>query len=323
MRKTNKELEQIALQIRRDIVEMIYKAQTGHPGGSLSATEILIALYFEIMGETDRFFLSNGHVCPALYAVMAEKGMIEKSLLDSYSNLNSPLQGHPERTKLEVIMNTSGPLGLGLAQAAGYAAIKKDSFVYCMTSDGEHDEGNHWEAVNFAAKYELGNLIQFIDRNRIQIEGTVEVGNIFPLGTWYAERMHVYYTDEKGLKKPIWFASYGIGPTRVMGTLVEVSHDDKGIIWYPQIAPFDIHLVELPGGNGKEIYEKLKENNIDVLWDDRDVAPGEKFADADLIGIPVRLVVSERNGDKIEWKERTTDASELLDFDEVIKRLKK
>ena len=180
MRKTNKELEQIALQIRRDIVEMIYKAQTGHPGGSLSATEILIALYFEIMGETDRFFLSNGHVCPALYAVMAEKGMIEKSLLDSYSNLNSPLQGHPERTKLEGIMNTSGPLGLGLAQAAGYAAIKKDSFVYCMTSDGEHDEGNHWEAVNFAAKYELGNLIQFIDRNRIQIEGTVE--EIMPLG---------------------------------------------------------------------------------------------------------------------------------------------
>jgi len=156
-----------------------------------------------------------------------------------------------------------------------------------------------------------------------KIEGTVEVGNIFPLGTWYAERMHVYYTDEKGLKKPIWFASYGIGPTRVMGTLVEVSHDDKGIIWYPQIAPFDIHLVELPGGNGKKIYEKLKENNIDVLWDDRDVAPGEKFADADLIGIPVRLVVSARNGDKIEWKERKTDASELLGFDEVIKRLKK
>jgi prolyl-tRNA synthetase len=164
-----------------------------------------------------------------------------------------------------------------------------------------------------------------------KFEKTVEVGNIFPLGTWYAERMHVYYTDEKGLKKPAWFASYGIGPTRVMGTLVEVSHDDHGIIWNDAIKPFDVHLVELPGGNGKEVYGKLQEEGIDVLWDDRDVPPGEKFADADLIGIPVRLVTSERtrstspgqDGDKIEWKERTSENSELLSFEEVIKKLKK
>ncbi|KKR43215.1 hypothetical protein A2434_01215 [Candidatus Woesebacteria bacterium RIFOXYC1_FULL_41_14] len=152
-------------------------------------------------------------------------------------------------------------------------------------------------------------------------EKTVEVGNIFPLGTWYAERMHVYYTDEKGLKKPVWFASYGIGPTRVMGTLVEVSHDDRGIIWNKAVAPFNIHLLELPGGNGKDIYEKLKEKGVDALWDDRDVPPGEKFADADLIGIPVRLVTSERNGDKVEWKERNSEELELLSIDEVLKRL--
>ena len=156
-----------------------------------------------------------------------------------------------------------------------------------------------------------------------KIEGTVEVGNIFPLGTWYAERMHVFYTDEKGLKKPAWFASYGIGPTRVMGTLVEVSHDDRGIIWYPQVAPFDVHLLELPGGAGKEIYEKLKDAGIDVLWDERDVPPGEKFADSDLIGIPVRLVTSARTEGKIEWKERTREATELLTFDEVVKKLGK
>jgi transketolase len=174
------ELLEIAKRVRRDTIEMIYKAQTGHPGGSLSATEVLVALYFGIMEEGDHFFLSNGHVCPALYAVMAEKGLIEKSSLDSYASLGSPLQGHPERTRLKGIENTSGPLGLGLAQAAGYAVWKKDSFVYCMTSDAEHDEGNHWEAVNFAAKYKLSNLIQFIDRNRVQIEGTVE--EIMPLG---------------------------------------------------------------------------------------------------------------------------------------------
>jgi len=174
------ELQEIALKVRRHIIEMIYKAGSGHPGGSLSATEVLVALYFGAMEDGDHFFLSNGHVCPALYAVMAEKGMISKDDLQTYTELGSPLQGHPERTKLKGIMNTSGPLGLGLAQAAGYAAIKKDSFVFCMTSDGEHDEGNHWEAVNFAAKYNLENLIQIIDRNRIQIEGTVE--EIMPLG---------------------------------------------------------------------------------------------------------------------------------------------
>lgn len=154
-----------------------------------------------------------------------------------------------------------------------------------------------------------------------KMEGLVEVGNIFPLGTWYAERMHVYYTDEKGLKKPVWFASYGIGPTRVMGTLVEVSHDDKGIIWYPQVAPFDCHLIELPGGSGKKIYDELTKAGIDVLWDDRKVSAGEKFGDADLIGIPVRLVVSEKTGDKIEFKERASDKSELLSLETGISRL--
>ena len=149
----------------------------------------------------------------------------------------------------------------------------------------------------------------------------IEVGNIFPLGTWYAERMRVYFADEKGLKKPVWFGSYGIGPTRVMGTLVEVSHDDKGIVWHSQVAPFAVHLVELPGGKGKELYEKLVKEGIDVLWDDREVSAGEKFGDADLIGIPVRLVVSEKTGDKIEWKERTSDRTELLTFEEVIKKL--
>jgi len=158
-----------------------------------------------------------------------------------------------------------------------------------------------------------------------KLEKTVEVGNIFPLGTWYSERMRVFYTDEKGLKKPVWFASYGIGPTRVLGTLVEVSHDDRGIIWPKAVAPFQAHLLEI--GNWKletpasEIYHKLSDAGIDVLWDDRELPPGQKFADADLIGIPVRLVLSARNGDKIEWKERNSDEIKLLDLDEVLKRL--
>lgn len=180
MTRTAVDLQQIALQVRRDVVEMIHIAESGHPGGSLSAVEILVALYFEILEENDKFFLSNGHVCPVLYSVLAEKGLIDKKLLSSYTELDSPLQGHPERGRLPEIEITSGSLGMGLAQAAGYAVANRFDYVYCMTSDGEHDEGNHWEAVNFAAKYKLKNLIQIVDKNGIQIEGTVE--EIMPLG---------------------------------------------------------------------------------------------------------------------------------------------
>jgi transketolase len=173
-------LKEVSKSVRKDILEMVYKAGSGHPGGSLSAVELLVAIYFDVLQEGDRFFLSNGHICPALYSVMAEKELIDKSLLGTYTELDSPLQGHPERVRLKGIENTSGPLGLGLAQAAGFAAVKKDSLIYCMTSDGEHDEGNHWEAVAFASKYKLGNLIQIVDKNGIQIEGTTE--QIMPLG---------------------------------------------------------------------------------------------------------------------------------------------
>lgn len=152
---------------------------------------------------------------------------------------------------------------------------------------------------------------------------SIEVGNIFPFGTYYSERMKVYYTDKDGRKKPVFFGSYGIGSTRAMGTLVEVSHDEKGIIWYPQVAPFDVHLIELPGSKGADkISEKLTKAGIEVLWDDRDLGAGEKFADADLIGIPVRLVISPKTGGKVEWKGRTSHEVELLDPDEVVERLK-
>ncbi len=150
----------------------------------------------------------------------------------------------------------------------------------------------------------------------------VEVGNIFPFGTWYAERMRTYFTDKDGTKKPIHFASYGIGCSRILGTLVEVSHDDKGIIWFPQVSPFNVHLIELPGAkNPKDIYEKLEADGVEVLWDDRKVGAGEKFADADLIGIPVRLVISRETGDKVEWKNRASGNTELISLKEAINRL--
>ena len=191
----------------------------------------------------------------------------------------------------------------------------EDTFYYCDKCDFAQNK------EIFAGK--TGDICPKCRKGYIkEADKTVEVGNIFPLGTWYAERMRVYFIDRDGGKKPVWFGSYGIGPTRVMGTWVEVSHDDRGVIWNRAISPFDVHLIELPGGSGKDTYEKLKKEGIDVLWDDREVSPGEKFSDADLIGIPVRLVVSTKTGDKIEYKERGSEKSELLGFDEVVRKLR-
>ena len=190
----------------------------------------------------------------------------------------------------------------------------EDTIFYCDSCDwGENKE---------IFKGQEGEICPSCKKGKVVKSSAIEVGNIFPLGTWYAERMRVYYADDKGMKKPVWFASYGIGPTRTMGAWVEVSHDDKGIIWNKAMAPFDVHLIELPGAkNTKKIYEDMKAEGVDVLWDDRKTGAGEKFADADLIGIPVRIVISDKTGDKIEFKRRDSDKTEMLSFEELVKRL--
>jgi len=196
MKHLQNKLDEVALQVRKDLMEMIYKAGSGHPAGSLSAVEILVALYFEIMEDGDTFFLSNGHVCPAWYSVLIEKGMIDRDLLDTYVKIGSPLQGHPEKKWLSLVQNTSGPLGLGLAQAVGYAkALKMDNkkdYVYVMCSDAEHEEGNHWEAVLLGSQFKLDNLIVFVDRNRIQIETVTD--QIAPIGS-LADKYRVFGWD--------------------------------------------------------------------------------------------------------------------------------
>ncbi|MEK7061344.1 MAG: transketolase [Patescibacteria group bacterium] len=187
MVKNSNDLPKIATQVREDIIKMLLEAGSGHTAGSLSMTDILVALYFGIMHhdpknpnwkDRDRLVVSNGHTCPALYAVLARSGYFPVQKLKTYAKLGSSLQGHPEREKLPGLETTSGPLGCGLAQASGMAlASRMDNSrfrVFCTVSDAEHDEGNHWEAVLFAAKYKLSNLTLIIDRNNIQIEGHTE-----------------------------------------------------------------------------------------------------------------------------------------------------
>ena len=189
---TTEELQKKAKEIRIDIIKMLQKSGSGHSGGSLGAVDILVALYFGIMQhdpknpsweERDRLIVSNGHICPALYATLAHAGYFPLNELKTLRKLGSKLQGHPVRGTLPGIETSSGPLGCGLAQAAGIAyAARMDGCrfrVYCITSDGEHDSGNHWEAVMFAGKYKLSNLTMFVDRNNIQIDGFTE--DVMPL----------------------------------------------------------------------------------------------------------------------------------------------
>lgn len=188
------ELEKISNQIRQNVISMIYQAGSGHPGGSLGMADIFTALYFEILKhdpqnpedpERDRLVLSNGHICPVQYASLALAGYFPLEDLQTLRKFSSGLQGHPQRKFLPGIETTSGPLGCGLSQACGMAWVGKHDHknwkVYCLMSDAEQDEGNIWEAVMFANKYKLNNLIAVIDRNNIEVDGTVE--QVMPLGS--------------------------------------------------------------------------------------------------------------------------------------------
>lgn len=174
------------------------------------------------------------------------------------------------------------------------------------------------EVLNDKTLSELG-----VSREELTETKTAEVGNIFNFGRQKAKDLGLTFMSSEGEEVPVWMGSYGIGITRVMGVIVEKFSDDGGIIWPEAVAPYKVHLVNIKAEDkAKEAYEKLVENNIEVLWDDRDTGAGEKFSDADLIGIPYRLVVSERTGDKIELKKRSSDKTELLNLEEVIEKVR-
>lgn len=149
---------------------------------------------------------------------------------------------------------------------------------------------------------------------------TIELGHVFKLGTVYSEKMKAVFTDSDGKQKLIIMGCYGIGMTRALAASVEMSHDERGIIWSREIAPFTVHLISLPGGEDKaqDLYQKLWAQGVEVLWDDRDVAAGIKFADCDLIGLPYRLVVSQKTGDQVEVRRRSESTSVLMGFDEAL-----
>ncbi len=153
-------------------------------------------------------------------------------------------------------------------------------------------------------------------------EKAVEVGNIFTLGTKFSQPLGLKYTNEQGQEQDVFMGSYGIGPGRVMGTVVEVYHDKKGIIWPESIAPFQVHLIDLRENKDDKVYQILQKNKIEVIYDDRDRSAGIKFNDADLMGMPNRLVLSDKLGDKIELKRRDSEEVSLYTQMEVVEILK-
>jgi transketolase len=187
-----KDLEEKATEIRELIIESLLEAGSGHSAGPLGMADIFSAFYFHILNhdpknpgwdKRDRLVLSNGHICPVRYAAMALSGYFPLDELKTLRKINSRLQGHPHRTALPGVETTSGPLGEGVSQAIGIALAlkmdKKNYRVYCVTSDGEHQEGNTWEAAMFAGKNRVDNLTLIIDRNNIQIDGFTE--DVMPL----------------------------------------------------------------------------------------------------------------------------------------------
>ncbi|PIR82830.1 prolyl-tRNA synthetase [Candidatus Kaiserbacteria bacterium CG10_big_fil_rev_8_21_14_0_10_59_10] len=239
---------------------------------------------------------------------------------------------------IEAYMRVFTRVGIGedtfVTFASGGAFTKFSHEFQTVTETGEdviyvHREKRlaiNEEVLNDETLRELG-----VTREELQKVNTAEVGNIFNFGTQKSEDLGLVFKDEKGVSTPVWMGSYGIGVTRLMGLLVEKFSDEKGIVWPEEVAPLSVHLVSLAGGSSEvekeaeRVYELLAEHGIEVLFDDRDVRAGEKFADSDLIGIPLRLVVSEKSMAEggVEMTTRANGASSLVPESNLIERIKK
>ncbi|MFA5008769.1 MAG: transketolase [Candidatus Omnitrophota bacterium] len=240
MEQKTKYLKNKANEIRKLIVEMLAKAKSGHPGGSLSSTDIIACLYFEVMRhdpknpswpDRDRFHLSKGHCCPALYATLALSGYFPKEALWTLRKLNSMLQGHPDR-RVPGVEVASGSLGQGLSIALGMAIAakvdKKDYRVYCLMGDGETQEGNIWEAAMAAAHFKADNLCGIIDYNHFQIDGrTDDIMNLEPvLNKWEAFGWHAISCDGHNLKELL--EAFRIAKTFKSKPTIIIAHTVKG-----------------------------------------------------------------------------------------------
>jgi transketolase len=278
-----KQLELLANKLRQHVITSVAHAKSGHQGGPLGMADVFTALYFHALRhdpknpeweDRDRLILSNGHICPIRYAAMAEAGYFPVEELMTLRKLGSRLQGHPERTKLPGSETTSGPLGSGLAQAVGlaYAAKmdKKTWRTYCVTGDGEHDEGIMWEAIHFAGKERLDSLVVIVDRNNIQIDGTTET--VMPLepftDKYRAFNWHVVECNGNDLRDVVRAlddaASLHQKPVVIMAHTIPgkgVSYMENNYLWHSQ--PFKAGEAEKALAELQEEERRLRADHTD------------------------------------------------------------
>lgn len=273
---TTAQLEKIANDIRKDIIKMLEHAGSGHSAGPLDLADIFAALYFDILkydpkkpnwSERDILLLSNGHCVPVQYAAMAEAGYFPKKELMTLRQFGSRLQGHPERTKLPGLENTSGPLGSGLSQAAGMSLAMRMNgeqnkrWIYCVMGDGELDEGNIWEAAMLAGKYKLYNVIGIVDRNNIQIDGNTE--SVMPLedlkAKWSAFGWHVQEVDGHNIESVIDACSMARAITEKPSVIIAHTIPGKGV----PFMEYDFHWHGSPpnSAQAREALQKLRSLN--------------------------------------------------------------
>lgn len=275
MEKKIKYLKNKANEIRKLIVEMLAKAGSGHPGGSLSSADIIACLYFEVMRhdpknpawlDRDRFHLSKGHCCPALYATLALNGYFSKEALWTLRKLNSMLQGHPDK-RVPGVEVASGSLGQGLSIALGMALAakvdRKDYRVYCLMGDGEIQEGNIWEAAMAAAHFKADNLCGIIDYNHFQIDGrTDDVMNLEPLlNKWEAFGWHAISCDGHNLKELL--EAFRIAKTVKLKPTIIIAHTVKG-----KGVSFMEHVVDFHGRAPTEKEREIALKDLSQIAED-------------------------------------------------------
>lgn len=264
-KKTIKQLELIANDIRTDIIKMLETAGSGHSAGPLGLADIFTALYFDVLkhdpkkpdwGERDVLLMSNGHCVPVRYAVMAEAGYFPKKELATLRKLGSRLQGHPERTKLPGLESTSGPLGSGLSQAIGLALglrlnNQMHRHVYVTMGDGELDEGNVWEAAMLAPKFRLDSITAIVDRNNIQIDGPTE--SVLPLenlkAKWEAFGWHVLEIDGNDMEAIIDACNMAKAVTEKPTCIIAYTVPGKGV----DFMEYDFHWHGVPPDHAQAV----------------------------------------------------------------------
>jgi transketolase len=273
------ELEQTANRIRQSIIAMLVSAGSGHTAGPLGMADIFTYLYFGGMAHDsknpswehrDRLILSNGHICPVLYATMAHAGYFPLEELETLRQFGSRLQGHPHREFLPMLENSSGPLGCGISQALGMALAERidhgkqsNKFFFCLTGDGELNEGQNWEAIMLAAKEKIHNLIVIVDRNNIQIDGFTE--DVMPLNSlrkkFEAFNWHVQEIDGHNFDVIDDSINQAKAIFDMPSVIIAHTIPGKGVPFMER----DYRWHGVPPGKGPEDFYKKEEQNIKAI----------------------------------------------------------